>query len=301
MLVSGVRSSCEASATNSRWAWTSCWASVREASSSREHRIERPSQLGDLVVGRRLRHRERRVARRRDFARGRGQRRDRPHRPLRHPQAGERRQQCSGADSDAEEQPKPADRGVELVVVARIEHVDGVERARRRGQDALRDREVSKVRVRRSADWGGGEDSSGATSERPAESTIAIVASLARIRSSNSERPMTSFVAGFDLDRERELTGGRLELLAEVVLESILGEPADDRGERQQDREGQGGRDAGEAPADGPARRREHERAAALRHRLCPRARCASRSRLRVSCGADAARRPPRACAAGSR
>ena len=35
MLVRGVRSSCEASATKSRWAWIICWVSERAASSSR--------------------------------------------------------------------------------------------------------------------------------------------------------------------------------------------------------------------------------------------------------------------------
>ena len=49
--VSGVRSSCEASATNSRWRASVASVSARASSSACEHRLQRPRQLGDLVLG----------------------------------------------------------------------------------------------------------------------------------------------------------------------------------------------------------------------------------------------------------
>ena len=50
-LVSGVRSSCEASATNSRWRSSIAWVSVRGGVERAEHPLERAGQLGDLVLG----------------------------------------------------------------------------------------------------------------------------------------------------------------------------------------------------------------------------------------------------------
>ena len=68
-LVSGVRSSCEASATNSR-----CFCIARRArprrSSAREHLVQGAGQLADLVLDCRLRHPPGGVARRRDLAGG---------------------------------------------------------------------------------------------------------------------------------------------------------------------------------------------------------------------------------------
>ena len=89
MLVSGVRSSCEASATNSRCRLIVLSVSDRAASSSPKHLIERPRQLGDLVVALRLGDPARGVSRRGDLAGGGRQRRDRPHRPVGDSHAGD--------------------------------------------------------------------------------------------------------------------------------------------------------------------------------------------------------------------
>ena len=56
MLVSGVRSSCEASATNSRCFRIVCSLSERAASSERSISLQGPGELTDLVVGLRLGH-----------------------------------------------------------------------------------------------------------------------------------------------------------------------------------------------------------------------------------------------------
>ena len=54
MLVSGVRSSCEASATNSRWACTICWVSDLAASSWRSisSRVVVSSAISSSLLGR---------------------------------------------------------------------------------------------------------------------------------------------------------------------------------------------------------------------------------------------------------
>ena len=98
--VSGVRSSCEASATNSRWRASVASVSARASSSACEHRLQRARQLGDLVVGLGVRdpHATGRACAR-SRAR-RGQLGDRLHRAARGRQAGEQRQR--GAAEHAE-------------------------------------------------------------------------------------------------------------------------------------------------------------------------------------------------------
>ena len=71
-LVSGVRSSCEASATNSRWRSSIAW-SRRARVQGGEHAAQRPRQLGDLVVGLGARHLTRWVAGALDLAGGVGE------------------------------------------------------------------------------------------------------------------------------------------------------------------------------------------------------------------------------------
>ena len=51
MLVSGVRSSCEASATNSRWRVERRLGLGARGVELLEHVLERARQVGDLVVG----------------------------------------------------------------------------------------------------------------------------------------------------------------------------------------------------------------------------------------------------------
>ena len=67
--VSGVRSSCEASATNSRWRASVASVSARASSSACEHRLQRARQLGDLVLGLRARDRARAGSRVRSISR----------------------------------------------------------------------------------------------------------------------------------------------------------------------------------------------------------------------------------------
>ena len=114
MLVSGVRSSCEASATNSRCFFIAASRSARAASSERSICSRVRGQLADLVVGLRLRHVARGVAGVGDLAGGRGQRGDRPHRPAGDRQAGEAGEQGAAEDAGGDEEPEPVDRRVDV-------------------------------------------------------------------------------------------------------------------------------------------------------------------------------------------
>ena len=119
-LVSGVRSSCEASATNSR-----CFCIARLALGAggverAQHLVERLGQLADLVVDRRLRHPLRGVAGVGDLARGRGQRGDRPHRPAGDREPGEAGEQGAAEDPGGDEEPEPADGRVDVLDAAPV-------------------------------------------------------------------------------------------------------------------------------------------------------------------------------------
>ncbi len=110
MLVSGVRSSCEASATNSRWRSSEASVSPRAALSSPQHVLERVRQVGDLVVGLGFGSVHVGVARAGDLARGARQAGDRPHRAACHDQPAEQRQQRPAEHAEGEEQPHAVDR-----------------------------------------------------------------------------------------------------------------------------------------------------------------------------------------------
>ena len=101
--VSGVRSSCEASATNSRWRASVASVSAARLAERREHRLQRARQLGHLVLGVRARDPHRRVARALDLARGRGHLGDRLHRAPRGGQAGQQREQAAAEHAEGQE------------------------------------------------------------------------------------------------------------------------------------------------------------------------------------------------------
>ena len=119
-LVSGVRSSCEASATNSRCFFIAASRSVRAASSERSIcssvRASSPTSSLDLGVG----HVAGGVAGAGDLARGRGQRRDRPHRPAGDRDAGEAGEQGAAEDAGGDEEPEAVDGRVDVGDVAAV-------------------------------------------------------------------------------------------------------------------------------------------------------------------------------------
>ena len=78
-----------------------------------EHRLERARQIGDLVLGLRVRDSQRRVARALDLARCLGQLDDRAHRALGHEQPREHRQDRAGQNAAAKVDPDLADRLVQ--------------------------------------------------------------------------------------------------------------------------------------------------------------------------------------------
>ncbi len=109
MLVRGVRSSWEASATNSRWRTSADSVSSRAASSWRSMSSSVCGQLGHLVVGLGARQRLRRVARARHLASGAGEPGDRAHRATSHGEAGQKGQAGAAEDPQPEEEVQPVD------------------------------------------------------------------------------------------------------------------------------------------------------------------------------------------------
>ena len=106
MLVSGVRSSWEASATNSRWRASAASLSSCGLAELAEHVLEGVGQVGDLVVGARLGQRDVRVPRPRHLARGAGEPGDRAHRAAGHQQAAEEREQRAAEHAEGQEEPR---------------------------------------------------------------------------------------------------------------------------------------------------------------------------------------------------
>ena len=211
MLVSGVRSSCEASAMNSRCAWTTCSVSEREASSSRSIwssvRASSPisssrSGSGIRCDGSRVEAISRAVG---------GQRGDRAHGPPGDRHSGEGGEHRAAGDAEREQQPQAAHRRVEVVVVARVLDVGG------RGALVIGDRQSRDVVVFRGASsraWARPcpARAASALSTCRSSSTIRTSASLASatcarlvvLATSNGPRGRRP-----GADRERELAGGR--------------------------------------------------------------------------------------------
>ncbi len=102
-LVSGVRSSWEASATNCRCRVSIASVSARDSARGDEHLVERHGELADLVGGVRHGDAALRVARARDVACGDGQLRDGSHGVASHDQTGAQRQQRAAEHTDGQE------------------------------------------------------------------------------------------------------------------------------------------------------------------------------------------------------
>ena len=154
MLVSGVRSSCEASATNSRWALDHLLRLVAG-------RVEL-ARASSRACARAPRSRRRpgapaSSARGRGWSRSRGRWRSARRSgasPGRRPEAGESGEHGAAEHADAEEEPEAADRRVEVVVVARVLDVSGPCRQRARAIGSVATSKVAEMldaRARRSS------------------------------------------------------------------------------------------------------------------------------------------------------
>ena len=111
MLVSGVRSSCEASATNARWRASVASVSLRAALSSWSMSSNVWARSATSSLALRLGQRDVGVARAGHLARRAGEAGDRPHRALGHVQAGDEGEQRAAEHAEGEEEADPVDRG----------------------------------------------------------------------------------------------------------------------------------------------------------------------------------------------
>ena len=134
----------------------------------------------------------------------------------------------------------------------------------------------------------------------PSASTIRNAASPAtsapRLRAVDPDRRVAAeLIVALQLARDAQ------QVVAEVVADPAGRERPDDHREADEDDQGQAGRDGRDPPADRPALRVQSGGPAArgrLSHRRVARG---ARSRRRAWCAGGGARRPPRACGAGSR
>jgi hypothetical protein len=267
-----------------------------------EHAVERAGQLGDLIVGGRLRQAARGVARAGDLGGGSGQLGDRRHRPARDCHPGEQGEAGPCQHSEKQEQldapdgvlgvghaaavldDHPADR---LAVGqahdgGNADHAIALDRRLRQARRSQRRRIGGRLR-----------DDAFADREDPDHAVVGSGGEVAQPRF-DPER----------VDRDDEL-GGKLfgnvrHLAIEVGADAVHRQRADRDREGAEDDEGQKRRDARQANPDRQpveagryARRRESQRRQGPTHE--------GRSRLPGSCAAGAAPLPPRAFDGGWR
>ncbi len=258
-----------------------------------EHALQRARQLGHLVIGLGMGDSPARVARSLDLARRGGQLGDGAHGPPRHREPGEQGQERSPGHAEDEEEANLAGR------VAHVRQRTGVlEHGRtegRHGDHARLDavaRDVGGLRVR--------------------QAEVGRALGLAQ-QDTVDRHDANRGVLGAAVDVEvgalagRALPGphddplaqvvGRLAYVVVEVRTDLAGrEHPDDRREAEEDDHRERGRSAREPPADRHAAVGDEQAShpSGLRTR-------ATRTPRRGSCGGGAARRPPRACAAGSR
>ena len=222
-----------------------------------KHLVERPRELGDLVVGVRASGGAARVPGARDLARGGGQRRDRAHRAARDRVAGERGEQGSAEHPEPEEEPDPADRRLERRALAGV--LDEDLAADRAGRDLLAgDGQVARPGAApRAAGRGRGGSALGLIG-RPLivddlDVGVAREDEVVEAEVAVRHRALAGRRIDVELEPVGDVVGRALRLLVEVGLELVDREAADDERERQQDEKRQHRRDGGDSRLDRPA------------------------------------------------
>ena len=262
MLVSGVRSSCEASATNSRWRAGRPRSPTRAAPSSpsmsssvwaRSATSSLAEGLGRVVAGSRVRATSRAA---------RGEAGDGPHRAARHGQPGQEGQRRAAEHAEAEEgldaarwwrsgrragartaRSPPARRSggrAWATGSCRRRRCPPAAAARRRGSAPTSRR--SSLGGPRFAPFSGAEPIT-----RPERSSTRISAPPA---DGGAEQVLGHGGLGPQADAVGQAGGGRAQLGVEARVQPPHGERADHHGEQQEDHEGQPGRDHGELEPD---------------------------------------------------
>ena len=281
--VSGVRSSCEASATNSRWRASAASVSRARLVERVEHRLERARELGDLVLGLRAA-----ACRRtgRACARSRARRRSAPRSA---PWRGARwRGRPAARAAPPPSTPKARNTRTRLTVACTSES------RRAYWMTAIAGSRSSSTRPRLdppAVDVDRRPRSSGPKSgaSRGSPDHVAVAGDdRAPPRSGGAGVVVEVRAAGLrdvaravgprdepQLDLARELVGGVGDLAAEVALDPLRRQHADDRGEAAEDDQRQRCGAAGEPPADrqppirgGRIPRRGPYGGAEARHRL---------------------------------
>ena len=305
MLVSGVRSSCEASATKSRWRSSVASVSSRAAPSSRSMsssvlaRSDTSSLargLGSVMSGSRVRATSR-AARVRPG--------DRAHRARATYEAAEEGEQRAAEHAEGEEQADAVDRVVDGRLRLRV--LDVGDRLRRPGSaasgpktspraDRARDHERARddavvAQVGQPLGARLGQVSRARRAGRPRGRRTQHAHLRRRRRRRRSAAPSEIVTSAVVEPRARRRSSARsaargAQVVVEARPDALLGHRADHDGEHAQDPERQRGRDDGQLEADraGGSSRRP-----------------SARSPRRAPCAARAARRRPRACGAGWR
>ena len=252
--VSGVRSSCEASATNSRWRTSALSVSVRAPSRAWSIASSVRRQLGDLVVGLGVGEGQRRVARALDPAGGRRQLGDRLHRAARGGQAGQQGQQRAAEHAEREEHLHAV--GGVLDVGDPAARTAGTSRRDSRRPPPGASRRASR-RPRTSCGTASRSRARPCVCQPTRSSSVItrIAAFCDAAKSSRSTRLPTGFSAACagDDPQQRVLlqrVGAAGHLVVEVLVDLPRREHADDRREAAQDHQRQGRGAAGQAPAD---------------------------------------------------
>ena len=257
MLVSGVRSSCEASATNLRWRASVSSVSPRAAlsSPSMSSKVCARSETSSFACG--FGKRDVRVARARHLARGAREPGDRPHRALGHEQPAEEGEQRAADHAEGQEQPHAVHGRLDAALGLRVLHVADrlgdrprqVEGpgARRAGHHELAGGHAKVADVGDPADRRAELDARVARPDRvrlqvSTTRTIASPAAKARSVSTSESLSWMPSVGGLlERDPVLELADVGAQVVVEAPDDALLGHRADDDREQAQDREGERG------------------------------------------------------------
>ena len=258
-LVSGVRSSCEASATNSRCCCSAVLPLGPGAVQRAQHLLQRLRQFADLVFDRRVGHVLGGVAGFGDLFGARGEGGDRAHRAARDRHPGEAGEQGAAEDPGADQEPDPVDRVFAVGGAAPVLDVAGGDAFGLQGNgldpqpvafDGARFEraELGGVRFFGAGISGPGQFAAAAV-EDPDRGVVGEDVGSEFVR---LDHPFAVQRVVADPQFALEDFDRAVHLVVEVVADPRGGDLADRAAEDHQDRQRQPGGDGGDPPADRP-------------------------------------------------